>query len=218
MKPPTADELERYDKIFGQLKDQSTGTLSGAVARDRWASFALPPDTLLKVWSLSDQHRRGALDMYEHRIAMHLIGMARTNVQLPTTVPPMLLAAAMPSSEQQIPAQPLQLQAPVVPPSQALPVVSTAPPVVSTATQPTADLVSSSEKGVWSLNPEDVTLYKQMFASADSAKLGKVTTATSQLSRSGLPAASLMQIWRMADVGSDDQLDLHTRARHHPKC
>ena len=53
----------------------------------------------------------------------------------------------------------------------------------------------------WTLSSEDVALYKQMFESADSARAGKVEPAGSQLSRSGLPGPTLMQIWRCAPVG-----------------
>lgn len=69
MEAPTAELLQRYDSIFNQVKDQPT-TLSGACARERWSAFGLPADTLLRVWSLSDSSRRGALDIQDHRIAM----------------------------------------------------------------------------------------------------------------------------------------------------
>eukprot|EP00900_Chrysochromulina_parva_P022245 jgi/Chrpa1/4654/Chrysochromulina_OHIO_Genome00018070-RA len=58
----------------------------------------------------------------------------------------------------------------------------------------------------------DVALYKTMFAAADAAKAGKVTAATSQLSRSGLSGEQLMHVWQLADVDRDGFLDLHEYA------
>ena len=177
---PSSDEISRYDQIFNAVKDQPD-TLSGGCAKSRWETFALPEDILMKIWTLSDQRRRGVLDIGEHRIAMHLIQTARKGGELPASVPPALLSAAIQAK-------------PPLPLSSALPAATPVPPVAGSP---------------WILSESDVTLYKQMFASADSAGKGRVTAATSQLTRSGLQSPTLMQIWRLADVNSDDHLDVH---------
>ena len=91
---PSSDEISRYDQIFNAVKDQPD-TLSGGCAKSRWETFALPEDILMKIWTLSDQRRRGVLDIGEHRIAMHLIQTARKGGELPASVPPALLSAAI---------------------------------------------------------------------------------------------------------------------------
>ena len=89
----TPEDIARYDNIFEKLKDQPT-SLSGGCAKEKWAAFSLQPETMMKVWALADVMRRGSLDVQEHRVAMHLISMARNGQEIPDTVPPGIVASA----------------------------------------------------------------------------------------------------------------------------
>lgn len=174
--PPPPDALARYDQIFAQLKD-SPDAFSGACAKDKWAAFGLSGEALLKVWALADQQKRGKLNINEHRIAMHLIHLARAGVEVPASVPPALLQAAM--------GQPDPAAAPVAPAPVAAPAPAAPPPA---APPPAAPPAAPATPGPWTLTDADVALYKNMFAAADGGKDGKVRAAGSQLKSSGLIA------------------------------
>ena len=171
MEPPTPDMIARYDNIFAQLKDQPTA-LSGGCAKERWAAFGLPGDVLLRIWSLADGTKRGALEVQEHRVAMHLIQHARTGGQIPDTVPPAVLAAVSQTGT-----------------GGGGPPIPAATPPQAAAPAPTPPAATLDASSPWNLSSDDVKLYRQMFDSADAAKAGKVSAAGSQLNRSGLPTS-----------------------------
>ncbi|KAK9372733.1 uncharacterized protein V1513DRAFT_451386 [Lipomyces chichibuensis] len=83
---------------FVQLFETSTSDslLSGEQAREIFVRARLPTETLGQIWNLADVHHRGALDVTEFVIAMHLIQctLNGTLPALPPSVPPPLLAAA----------------------------------------------------------------------------------------------------------------------------
>ena len=62
---------EQYDQWWSQGKDQPNA-ISGGRARELWASFGIPQDALHKLWVLADIDGDGALNLVEHRIAIHL--------------------------------------------------------------------------------------------------------------------------------------------------
>ncbi|KAK9357901.1 hypothetical protein V1504DRAFT_462846 [Lipomyces starkeyi] len=83
---------------FVQLFESSTSDslLSGEQAREIFVRARLPTETLGQIWNLADVHHRGALDVTEFVIAMHLIQctLNGTLPALPPSVPSALLAAA----------------------------------------------------------------------------------------------------------------------------
>ncbi|KAK9390124.1 hypothetical protein V1515DRAFT_593020 [Lipomyces mesembrius] len=93
---PPLNPVERTR--FVQLFESSTSDslLSGEQAREIFVRARLPTETLGQIWNLADVHHRGALDVIEFVIAMHLIQctLNGTLPALPPSVPPALLAAA----------------------------------------------------------------------------------------------------------------------------
>ncbi|KAK9353156.1 hypothetical protein V1523DRAFT_433791 [Lipomyces doorenjongii] len=93
---PPLNPVERTR--FVQLFESSTSDslLSGEQAREIFVRARLPTETLGQIWNLADVHHRGALDVTEFVIAMHLIQctLNGTLPALPPSVPPALLAAA----------------------------------------------------------------------------------------------------------------------------
>jgi len=65
-----------FDTWWVQGKDQPNA-ITGSRARELWASFGIPQDTLRQLWGLADLDGDGALNMAEHRLAMHLVSMLR---------------------------------------------------------------------------------------------------------------------------------------------
>ena len=97
----------------------------------------------------------------------HLINHARAGGEIPSMVPPAILAAAQGGGAPAAPAAPLAAApaAPMMPAPQ--------------AAAPAAPALDPSSP--WNLSADDVKLYKQMFASADASSAGKVSAAGSQL-------------------------------------
>ncbi|KAK9479539.1 hypothetical protein V1514DRAFT_366826 [Lipomyces japonicus] len=93
--PLNPADRTRYVQLFESSAD-ADGLLQGDKARDIFLHARLPTETLGYIWGLADIHQRGALDLTEFIIAMHLIqstvnGSLQT---LPTSVPPALFTAA----------------------------------------------------------------------------------------------------------------------------
>ena len=82
------------------------------------------------------------------------------------------------------------------------------PPHIKDLCHTAATPAAASPDDVWTITPEDAALYRKMFASADVAGAGSVAASGSQLNRSGLPTATLIQIWKLADADADDRLNL----------
>ena len=72
---------------------------------------------------------------------------------------------------------------------------------------------AAEEAAAWPIDPANVAQFCTMFAEACAAqgagvdRLGKAQ-AGAVLTSSGLPTQVLLQIWALADVDGDDQLDL----------
>ena len=102
-------ERERYRNMFANTGAQN-GLLDGEQARTIFLRARLPNETLGQIWyiipliccvdyvfrSLADIHNRGALDITEFTIAMHLIQSFMSNLitTVPATLPPELFTAA----------------------------------------------------------------------------------------------------------------------------
>jgi hypothetical protein len=76
-----------------------------------------------------------------------------------------------------------------------------------------AAAAAAAEAAAWPIDPRAVEQFCTMFAEACAAqgpgvdRLGKAQ-AGAVLTSSGLPTQLLLQIWSLADVDGDDQLDL----------
>ncbi|KAK9245613.1 hypothetical protein V1506DRAFT_537832 [Lipomyces tetrasporus] len=97
--PLNPAERARFVQLFESTTSDSL--LSGDQARDIFVRARLPTETLGQIWNLTDIHRRGALDVTEFVIAMHLI-QCTLNGSLPTlppSVPQTLITSASSGSD-----------------------------------------------------------------------------------------------------------------------
>ncbi|KAK9323877.1 hypothetical protein V1517DRAFT_319157 [Lipomyces orientalis] len=92
--PLNPAERARFLQLFESTTSDSL--LSGDLARDIFVRARLPTETLGQIWNLADIHRRGALDVTEFVIAMHLIQCTLNGSlpALPSSVPQALITAA----------------------------------------------------------------------------------------------------------------------------
>jgi epidermal growth factor receptor substrate 15 len=105
--PLSAADREQYRNMFSNMGARD-GLLDGEQARTVFIRARLPNETLGQIWyyrflgyfltsrGLADMHNRGALDITEFTIAMHLIQslMSSQISTVPASLPPELFAAA----------------------------------------------------------------------------------------------------------------------------
>ncbi|KAH6313414.1 hypothetical protein HBI38_156800 [Parastagonospora nodorum] len=184
------------------------GVLSGENAKEIFEKARLPNEVLGRIWNLSDTEQRGALNVTEFIIAMHLLASYRTgNMKaLPNALPPGLYEAA--SRRGQLPPPPGRPDQSTIPrqfsgqnaPRQGSPLARPpfgAPPP---AAQPTGS--------DWLISPQEKSSYDNLFKGVDTTGRGFITgdQAVRFFSDSGLPEDVLAGIWDLADINSEGQL------------
>jgi epidermal growth factor receptor substrate 15 len=184
------------------------GVLSGENAKEIFEKARLPNEVLGRIWNLSDTEQRGALNVTEFTIAMHLLASYRTgNMKaLPNALPPGLYEAA--SRRGQLPPPPGRPDQSAIPrqfsgqnaPRQGSPLARPpfgAPPP---AAQPTGS--------DWLISPQEKSSYDNLFKGVDTTGRGFITgdQAVRFFSDSGLPEDVLAGIWDLADINSEGQL------------
>lgn len=85
------DQREYYTKQFLRLQPAVDGVVKGPRARDFFMKSGLPVEVLSKIWHLSDLNKDNALNLDEFCIAMHLVVAMRHGLELPLTLPTVLL-------------------------------------------------------------------------------------------------------------------------------
>ena len=81
-----AVEKSRYAEQFDKLQ-QVDGKVSGTIARPYMMGSELPVNDLGHIWSLADLTKDGYLDVDEFALAMHLIKVRKSGLELPKTLP-----------------------------------------------------------------------------------------------------------------------------------
>lgn len=213
--PLQPDKVAQYSGLFERSGAQN-GLLDGATAKAIFERAGLPNEVLGRIWNLADREQKGALDVTEFIVAMHLLTSykSRQMTALPSVLPPGLYEAAArrgapppPSSRQGPPAgaiprqftgqsagQPVRTQSPLArPPGYAT------PPPQSAQTTGTP----------WLITPQEKDKYDQFFATVDTQGKGVITgeQAVGFFSDSGLPEDTLASIWDLADINSEGQLN-----------
>ncbi|KAF2767515.1 hypothetical protein EJ03DRAFT_147005 [Teratosphaeria nubilosa] len=213
--PLDAQKAQQYSGLFERSGAQG-GMLDGVTAKSIFERAGLPNEVLGKIWSLADREQRGALDQTEFIVAMHLLTSMKTRAMtaLPNTLPPGLHEAAarrgVPPSRQasgQVPpaVAPRQFAGgPIgVPPR-------TQSPLARAPGYGTSPSASAQPAGVpWLITLQEKAKYDQFFASIDTQGRGILTgeQAVSFFSDSRLPEETLAQIWDLADINSEGQLN-----------
>lgn len=205
-------KVQQYSGLFERSSAQN-GLLDGASAKAIFERAGLPNEVLGRIWMLADREQKGSLDQTEFIIAMHMLTSmkTRTMTALPNVLPPGLYEAAArrgaPPSR--------QVSGPGAVPRQATgaaagPVARTQSPLARQAGYGTPPPLSAQTSGTpWLITPADKAKFDQFFNSIDPQGLGIITgeQAVSFFSDSRLPEETLAQIWDLADINSEGQLN-----------
>jgi hypothetical protein len=87
----TKDEKKIYDDMFKAWDGLSRGAVSGATAIEIFSQSGLEKDDLERIWTLSDPHNRGKLNLDEFAVAMHLIYRKLNGYPVPAKLPAELI-------------------------------------------------------------------------------------------------------------------------------
>lgn len=230
--PLTPDKAGQYSSLFEESGAQN-GLLSGlsifypatqALPTDRervgetakqiFERANLPNDVLGRIWNLADREQKGHLGQTEFIIAMHLLASYKNGSMraLPQILPSGLYeAAARRGVVRQVTSS--RPTSDGVPPS-ALPRQFTgtgyptpAPPAARPQQAPFQQATSTGDQ--WAVTPQDKAQFDQIYATVDTQNRGYITgeQAVGFFSNSRLPEDALAQIWDLADINSEGQLN-----------
>ncbi|KAF5866126.1 hypothetical protein ETB97_000660 [Aspergillus alliaceus] len=203
--PLNPDDVNKFLSLFEKSDVSKSETAKQIFERAR-----LPNEILGRIWNLADTKQRGALDITEFTIAMHLLTSYKSGAMrgIPQTLPAGLYEAAARrgSSRASIGSRP-GLDVPPVP---AIPKQFTGPQrTQSPISRPLGSPLSAQSTGAdWLITPHEKAQFDSIFATVDSAKLGKISgdQAVGFFMNAQLPEETLAQIWDLADIDADGQL------------
>ena len=166
----------------------------------------LPNETLGSIWALADTEQKGALGLTEFIIAMHLLASMRNGSMraIPQVLPAGLYEAA---SRRGGPPQAPRSR----PTSDG--VAPTAPRLFSNQGISSPQRVGFQQPmgtgDQWLVTGQDKAQFDSIFATVDTQNRGFVTgdQAVTFFSNSRLPEEALAQIWDLADINSEGQLN-----------
>ena len=87
----TKDEKKIYDDLFRAWDGFNRGYITGDQAIEVFGQSGLEKSDLEKIWTLSDPHNRGRLNLDEFAVAMHLIYRKLNGYPVPNRLPPELI-------------------------------------------------------------------------------------------------------------------------------
>ncbi|RMD42166.1 hypothetical protein DV735_g2963, partial [Chaetothyriales sp. CBS 134920] len=87
----TKDEKRIYDELFKAWDGFNKGVIAGHVAIELMGQSGLDRKDLEAIWTLSDPNNKGALNMDEFAVAMHLIYRKLNGYPVPARLPPELI-------------------------------------------------------------------------------------------------------------------------------
>ncbi|WEW56342.1 hypothetical protein PRK78_001785 [Emydomyces testavorans] len=210
--PLNPDDIAKFSALF-ERSDTQNGLISGETAKQIFERARLPNEVLGRIWNLADTKQRGALDATEFIVAMHLLTATKMGTMrtVPQSLPPGLYDAAArrgsvrtstgsrPSSD--------------VPPVPAIPKQFTGPAPQRTQSplnRPPMGPVSAHGTGNdWLITPQEKAHFDSIFNTVDKRKVGYLTgdDAVGFFANAQLPEETLAQIWDLADIDSDGQLN-----------
>jgi epidermal growth factor receptor substrate 15 len=83
----TANDVQRYMRVFSKVDTDRDGKITGEQARDLFLSWQLPREVLKQVWNLSDQDGDSMLSTREFCTALYFMERFREGQTLPATLP-----------------------------------------------------------------------------------------------------------------------------------
>ena len=87
----TKDEKKIYDDMFKAWDGFGKGYISGGQALEIFGQSGLEKPDLERIWTLSDPHNKGRLNLDEFAVAMHLIYRRLNGYPVPNQLPPELV-------------------------------------------------------------------------------------------------------------------------------
>lgn len=160
----------------------------------------LPSEVLAQVWNIADIEQRGALNVTEFIIAMHLLASYKSKAlsALPPSIPDGLYEAATRRPGASYAARPVSVR----PADAAIPRQSSGP---GAARGPDRQFTGPD----WLIGTRDKASYDDLFNKIDTLKLGFISgeQAVSFFSDSGLPSEVLAHIWDLANIRRLGQLN-----------
>ncbi|ETI24769.1 hypothetical protein G647_04139 [Cladophialophora carrionii CBS 160.54] len=201
------EKIAEYSSLF-EKSGAENGLLSGLVAKQIFERARLPNEVLGRIWGLSDTQGRGTLDVTEFVIAMHLLASYKSGQMrgVPSTLPPGLFEAAA-----RRPAA--RIGSGSRPGSGAVPAVYNARPQSPITRAPQVGtplpLSAQSTGEPWAISPADKARFDSIFATVDRQGRGFITgdQAVEFFGNARLPEEILAQIWDLADINSEGQLN-----------
>ena len=190
------------------LKYPAAHYLAGETAKSIFERAQLPNEILGRIWTLADTEQKGALGLTEFIIAMHLLASMKNGSMraVPQILPAGLYEAA---ARRGVPRQgagsrPTSDGAPPTIPRQFSGAGFQGPQRIGTGFQqptPAGDQ--------WLITPQDKNQFDSIFATIDPQNRGYITgdQAVGFFSNSRLPEEALAQIWDLADINSEGQLN-----------
>ncbi|KPI41820.1 putative calcium-binding protein [Cyphellophora attinorum] len=208
--PLSPDKVAEYSGLF-ERSDAENGMLSGVIAKQIFERARLPNDVLGRIWGLSDTQGRGALDVTEFVIAMHLLASFKSGQMrgVPNTLPPGLYEAALRRPP------PVGQRGPGSRPGSAQPQIAPQfsgygrPQSPITRAQAGTPLSQQSTGEMWLINAPDKAKFDQIFATIDKSGSGYISggQAVEFFGNARLPEEVLAQIWDLSDINSEGRLD-----------
>ena len=211
--PLTPDKVNQYSSLFEESGAQN-GNLSGDTAKQIFERAHLPNEILGRIWNLADTEQKGSLGLTEFIIAMHLLASYKNGSlrALPQILPAGLYEAAArrgvsrqntgtrPTSDAVASAIPRQFSgANYQRPSSPL----ARPPQIG------QQIPAGPAGDGWAISPQEKAQFDQIYATIDTGNRGFITgeQAVGFFSNSRLPEDALAQIWDLADINSEGQLN-----------
>ncbi|KAJ5989584.1 hypothetical protein N7481_004794 [Penicillium waksmanii] len=209
--PLQPDDANKFLSLF-EKSGVVNGLLPGEIAKQIFERARLPNETLGRIWGLSDTQQRGTLDATEFIIAMHLLTSFKSGVLrgIPQTLPPGLYDAAARRGSQRgsFGARPEVPPVPAVPRQFTGPQRTTSPMSPATRAQFGTPL-SAQSTGDWLITAQEKAHFDQIFETVDTARAGVITgdQAVAFFMKARLSEEVLAQIWDLADIDADGQLN-----------
>lgn len=209
----TPEKISEYAGLF-EKSGAENGQLAGFTAKQIFERARLPNDVLGRIWGLADTQGRGALDVSEFIIAMHLLASFKSGAMrgVPNTLPPGLLDAASRRAPIRLSGGPLPGR-----PTSSAGIQQMQPQ--STGYRPQSPIINRQYAGTplsaqstgdpWMISGPDKMKFDQIFSTIDTAGQGFISgeQAVTFFGNARLPEEALAQIWDLADINSDGVLN-----------
>jgi len=211
----TPDERTKYRAIYESLSPSAdTGKLSGDQVKPVLMKSNLDVARLGQIWCLSDIDQDGLLNEYEFTIAMHLTYKALAGAVLPETLPSELLTLDQPQQQPTLtmpeitPVATPTIEHLITPPTPQMNMtlgMGMIPPPAGNFIE--APVVPPEDKP-FCVTPDKQPAYAKIFASQADAQNGFISAmeARAVFLQSGLPNATLAQVWNLADASQKGNL------------